>query len=192
MTPNNDLPVVLEPGSRSISTEEHRAEAPEAVRCYVITVSDTRTMATDKGGALIEDLLEAAGHTVIGRRIVRDEVRPIADAVTIASDGPDDPEVIVITGGSGIGNRDCTPEAVEPLLNKVMPGFGEVFRILSYQEVGAATILSRSLAGVMGRTLVFVLPGSTNAVKLAMDKIIVPELGHLVREIRPERREFSF
>lgn len=193
MTYNSEIPaVLLEPGHRSVSTEEHRAEAPEAVRCYVLTVSDTRTIETDKGGALIEQLLTAAGHRVTGRRIVRDEIRSIGDAVTLASDGVDDPEVIIVTGGSGIGARDCTPEALRPLLTKEMPGFGEVFRVLSYGEVGAATILSRAFAGVMGRTLVFALPGSTNAVKLAMTKLIVPELGHLIREVRPERRAIDF
>lgn len=175
----------------SASTQAHRAQAPDDVRCFVLTVSDTRSIQDDLGGALIEELLEAANHVVTGRRVVRDDVDDIAGAVELASHGMDDPEVIIITGGSGIGSRDCTPEAVRPLLSKEMPGFGEVFRMLSWQEVGAATILSRAFAGVMGRTLVFVLPGSVHAVRLAIEKVILPELGHFVREVRPERRSYD-
>lgn len=176
-------------GRQSASTEAHRAEAPDAVRCFVITVSDTRTEATDRGGALIRELLEAGGHSVIGYHLVRDEQETITQAVRAVVDGIDDPEAICVTGGSGIGQRDVTPEALRPLLTKEMPGFGEVFRMLSWHEVGPATMLSRAFAGVIGRTLLFVLPGSTNAVRLAMEKLIVPELGHLVREVRPERRK---
>jgi molybdenum cofactor biosynthesis protein B len=120
---------------------------------------------------------------------VRDEGDLISAAATEAINGINDPEVLIVTGGSGIGPRDVTPEALRPLLTKEMPGFGEVFRVLSWDEVGAAAMLSRAFAGVMGRTLLFVLPGSTNAVRLAMEKLIVPELGHLVREVRPERRQ---
>jgi molybdenum cofactor biosynthesis protein B len=133
-------------------------------------------------------MLAQAGHTICGRRVVRDDTVSIASAVEIASEGMDDPEVIVITGGTGITSRDRTPEAVRPLLSKEMPGFGEVFRQLSWDEVGPASVLSRAFAGVMGRTLIFALPGSVNAVRLAMDKLIVPELGHFAREVRPEHR----
>ncbi|MDF2441680.1 MAG: molybdopterin adenylyltransferase [Abditibacteriota bacterium] len=187
---NQKLDNVLpeQPGQRSASTEQHRSEAPEMVRCFVLTVSDTRTEADDRGGALIKELLQAAGHELVGYRVVRDEMDAIRDAVTTARDGISDPDVIVVTGGSGIGTRDVSPEALRPLLTKEMPGFGEVFRMLSWHEVGPATMLSRAFAGVCGRTLLFVLPGSTNAVRLAMEQLIVPELGHLVREIRPERR----
>lgn len=175
-------------GERSESTTAHRAEAPTGVRCYVLTVSDTRTEDNDEGGVLIQELLQAAQHKIVGYRVVRDEKVAIAEAVRIATDGIDDPEVICVTGGSGISARDVTPEALRPLITKELPGFGEVFRMLSWQEVGPATVLSRAFAGVMGRTLLFVLPGSPNAVRLAMEKIIVPELGHFVREVRPERR----
>src|SRR4028119_2170240 len=112
----------------------------------------------------------------------------IAEALRTAIDCSSDPEVVCVTGGSGIGGRDVTPEALCPLITKEMPGFGEIFRMLSWQEVGPATMLSRAFAGVIGRTLLFVLPGSTNAVRLAMEKLIVPELGHLGRAARPERR----
>lgn len=187
---DNTLPVRpdLEAGHASASTEEHRAQAPDSVRCFVLTVSDTRTESDDRGGALIREILTANGHEIVGYRIVRDEKVEIEQAVRDASEGIRDPEAIVVTGGSGIGPRDVTPDALKPLLTKEMPGFGEVFRVLSFHEVGAATMLSRAFAGVMGRTLLFVLPGSTNAVRLAMEKLIAPELGHLVREIRPERR----
>ena len=172
---------------QSQSTNEHRAQAPDSVRVAVIVVSDTRTLETDKGGLLIEELLEAAGHEIASRQVVRDDLEAIkgvaADAIS------SDSEVVILTGGSGIGPRDVTPEAIRPMLTRELPGFGEVFRVLSFEQVGAATMLSRAFAGVAGRTLVFVLPGSTNAVQLAMEKLIVPEIGHLVREVRPERRK---
>ena len=173
----------------SLSTEEHRAESPGKVRCFVLTVSDSRDAESDTSGYLIRDFLENAGHAVVGSQIVRDEESAIREAVQTATNGIFDPEIIIVTGGSGIGARDVSPEALRPLLTKELPGFGEIFRVLSFQEVGAAAMLSRAFAGVAGRTLLFVLPGSTNAVKLAMNRIIVPELGHLVREVRPERRE---
>jgi molybdenum cofactor biosynthesis protein B len=189
LLPAQDGDRASEPGRRSASTEEHRAEAPASVRCAILTVSDTRTVENDRGGSLIRELLEAAAHHVVQHAIVRDDQDAIAGAVRAALDGVHDPEVVCITGGSGIGARDVTPEAVRPLLTKEMPGFGEVFRMLSWQEVGPATMLSRAFAGAAGHTLIFVLPGSTNAVRLALEKLIVPELGHLVRELRPDRRE---
>lgn len=171
-------------GHKSASTEEHRAQAPDVVACFVLTVSDTRTLETDKGGALIEELLTQAGHIVTERQVVRDEISLIEQAVRDAMNGVSEPDAIIVTGGSGISNRDVSPEALRPLLTKEMPGFGEVFRMLSWEEVGPATMLSRAFAGVIGGTLLFVLPGSTDAVRLAMEKLIVPELGHLVREAK--------
>ena len=182
-------PAHAESGHKSASTESHREEAPATVRCFVLVVSDTRTLESDKGGALIEEMLEAGGHEVVSRQIVRDETESIRGAVEQAMCGQSAPEAIIVTGGSGIGPRDVTPEALRPLLTKELPGFGEVFRVLSFEEVGAATMLSRAFAGLMGRTLLFVLPGSTNAVKLAMEKLIAPEISHLVREVRPESRK---
>ncbi len=169
-------------GHKSSSTEEHRAQAPDSVKCFVLTVSDTRTLETDKGGALIEELLSNAGHQISAREVVRDETSLIEQSVRDAMNGVAEPDAIIVTGGSGISSRDVSPEALRPLLTKEMPGFGEVFRLLSWEEVGPATMLSRAFAGVIGGTLLFVLPGSTNAVRLAMEKLIVPELGHLVRE----------
>ena len=169
-------------GHKSASTEQHRAQSPDVVKCFVLTVSDTRTLETDKGGALIEELLLASSHVVTAREVVRDETALIEQAVRDAMNGVAQPDAIIVTGGSGISSRDVSPEALRPLLTKEMPGFGEVFRMLSWEEVGPATMLSRAFAGVIGGTLLFVLPGSTNAVRLAMEKLIVPELGHLVRE----------
>lgn len=171
----------------SASTQQHRAEAPDSVCVSVLVVSDTRTLDSDKGGLLIEELLEEAGHIVASRQIVRDDIEALKTATNDALQS--EAEVVILTGGSGIGPRDITPEAVRPMLTKELPGFGEVFRVLSFQEVGSATMLSRAFAGVVGRTLIFVLPGSTNAVSLAMKKLILPEIGHLVREVRPERRK---
>lgn len=184
-----DAAPVEEETSDVSPVEQHRAQAPHSVRCFVLTVSDTRHENTDRGGPLIREILGKHDHQISGSQIVRDEKEEIASAVRAAIEGIDDPEVVIITGGTGIGERDVTPEAIEPLLTKHLPGFGEVFRVLSYQEIGAATMLSRAFAGVIGRTLVFALPGSPNAVRLAMEKLVAPELGHLVREIRPERRQ---
>jgi molybdopterin adenylyltransferase len=186
---DNELPVRPDlAGAASASTQEHRAQAPTSVRCFVLTVSDTRRENNDRGGALIREILQAHGHEIVGSLIVRDDKNEIERAVRAAIEGIADPDAVIVTGGTGIGERDVTPEAIETLLTKHLPGFGEVFRVLSYQEIGAATMLSRAFAGVMGRTLLFALPGSPNAVRLAMEKLVAPELGHLVREVRPERR----
>ena len=185
---DNQLPVRPDLQEDSPTTE-HRAQAPESVRCFIITVSDTRSANEDRGGPLIRETLEAHGHQVSGALVVRDEKREIEEAVRAAIEGVVGSEAIVLTGGTGIGERDVTPEAIQPLLTKHLPGFGEVFRTLSYQEIGAATMLSRAFAGIIGRTLVFALPGSPNAVRLAMEKLVAPEIGHLVREVRPERRQ---
>lgn len=176
---------------QSPSTQEHRAQAPASVRCFVVTVSDTRTPETDQGGALIGELLQNAGHIVVAREIVPDVENQIAGIVRAAIYHISEPEAIILTGGSGIGPRDVTPEALRPLLSKELPGFGEIFRALSFAEIGSASMLSRAFAGVLGRTLIFALPGSKSAVRLAMEKLIIPELGHLVRETRPERRRLE-
>jgi molybdenum cofactor biosynthesis protein B len=151
------------------------------VRCFVLTISDTRSEAEDTGGAAIVEALTAAGHVVTGRRILRDDPGPVADAVRSASVSAD---VIITTGGTGITSRDSTFEAIAGLLDKRLDGFGELFRMLSYQEIGAAAMLSRACAGTIRRTAVFSLPGSEKAVRLAMEKLIIPEIGHIVRELR--------
>jgi molybdenum cofactor biosynthesis protein B len=166
----------------SPSVAEHRAAAPEAVRCAVLTVSDTRTVETDASGALIQELLEAAGHVVVDYRIVADEPDTIR---AVAGEWAERPAVqaILSNGGTGIAGRDTTYDALAALLEKRLDGFGELFRMLSYEEIGAAAMLSRAVAGVYRGRLVVAMPGSRNAVRLAMTRLIVPELGHLVYEI---------
>lgn len=167
----------------STSTKEHRDAAPNQLTYAVITVSDTRTIETDTSGALIVERMDGAGHQLLNRRIVADEPADICAAVGQLCAAPN-LDVILATGGTGISPRDQTPEAIQPLLDIEIPGFGEMFRVLSFEEIGAATMLSRAMAGRIGRVLVFCLPGSSNAVKLAMDKLLVPELPHLVHHSR--------
>jgi molybdenum cofactor biosynthesis protein B len=159
----------------------HRQDAPVDVPTVIVTVSDTRTLETDSGGALVEALLGQANHAVVGRRIVPDEPEAIRNALDQAI-ADSDSRAIVFTGGTGIAPRDVTPDTVEPELDRVIPGFGELFRMLSYEEIGSAAILSRALAGLKQGKVVFVIPGSRGAVQLAMEKLIVPELGHLAGE----------
>jgi molybdenum cofactor biosynthesis protein B len=167
--------------SRSVS--EHRADAPQALNLAVMTVSDTRTTETDTSGALIVAMAEAAGHRVLERVIVPDE----PDRMTPLLRGyasRDELHAILVTGGTGISPRDQTYETVTALLTKPLPGYGELFRMLSYAEIGPACILSRAVGGLIGPSVVLVMPGSRAAVELAMSKIILPELPHLVREAR--------
>lgn len=159
----------------------HRRAAPDHVATAVITVSDTRTIETDTGGALVVQHLEAAGHPVASREIVADEPDQIAAAVSCALEA-DGVRAIILTGGTGVAPRDVTPDTVEPLLDRIVPGFGELFRQLSYADIGSAAILSRALAGLARGRVVFVIPGSRGAVQLAMEKLILPELGHLAGE----------
>jgi molybdenum cofactor biosynthesis protein B len=167
----------------SPSAKQHRAAAPASVACAALTVSDTRTLADDKSGALIVELLEAAGHRVVERAIVRDEPTDVAAFATkLAASAA--VEAILITGGTGIAARDSTPEALRGLFAKELPGFGELFRMLSFQEIGSAAMLSRALGGIAGGKLLFALPGSTAAVELAMTRLILPELAHLLNELR--------
>ncbi|HVJ21994.1 MAG TPA: molybdenum cofactor biosynthesis protein B [Polyangiaceae bacterium] len=141
----------------------------------VATVSDTRTLETDTSGALAEDTLRAAGHRLLERRVVRDDVGEIRALLASFIDARA-ADVVIVTGGTGLTARDVTPEALAALVTKPIPGFGELFRSLSYAEIGAATIQSRAEAALCGRALVFALPGSTAAVRLALEKIIVPQL----------------
>jgi molybdenum cofactor biosynthesis protein B len=161
---------------------DHKATSPASVRCYVLTISDTRTPADDTSGRAIAELLEANGHQVSGRGIVRDD--PDAIRATLAQQ-LDDPsaQVLITTGGTGITSRDSTYEVVCNLLDKRLDGFGELFRMLSYEEIGPSAMLSRACAGTAMGRIVVSLPGSENAVRLAMTKLILPELGHLVREL---------
>ena len=161
--------------------EEHRATAPARVRVYILTISDTRTSATDTGGAAIAALLEESGHEVVAREIVRDEPAAVR-AHVLAHLDDDRVQAIITTGGTGISARDTTLEAITGLLEKRLDGFGELFRMLSYEQIGAAAMLSRACAGMARRKIIIALPGSEHAVRLAMTKLVLPELGHLVRE----------
>ncbi|MDE3839905.1 molybdenum cofactor biosynthesis protein [Bacillus methanolicus] len=169
-----------------MSTTEHKKEAPRKVKCKVITVSDTRDKQTDKSGKLMIELLEGAGHLIIDYVIVKDEEIAIREEVLKGCQNPDI-DVILTNGGTGIAKRDVTIETVSSLFDKEITGFGELFRMLSYQEdIGSAAILSRAVAGVIKDKAVFSTPGSTGAVRLAMNKLILPELGHVVRELRKD------
>lgn len=164
----------------------HRQAAPEDVATAVVTVSDTRDLASDTGGQLVEAMLREAGHSVVGRRVVKDEPAAIGEALSAALLEPA-VRAVIFTGGTGIAPRDVTPETIEPRLERVIPGFGELFRMLSYADIGSAALLSRALAGLAGGKVVFVIPGSRGAVRLALEKLILPELGHLAGEARKTR-----
>lgn len=166
-------------------TEHKHLSSNTPVRCAVVTVSDTRDEATDRSGALMRQRLADAGHEVIAYRIAPDDpvvVGALLDELAAEA------EVVLLNGGTGISRRDRTYEAVAAKLEKTLPGFGELFRMLSYQEIGAGAMLSRATAGVYRDTLIFSTPGSTNAVALAMDRLILPELKHLVWELLRQSR----
>jgi molybdopterin adenylyltransferase len=167
----------------SESVHKHRGSAPEYVRVAVLTISDTRTPETDTGGDTIEELMRDAGHEVVGRDIVKDDAARIrAEIVDLLARS--DVDAVITTGGTGISARDTTYEVVERMLDKKLDGFGEIFRVLSYEEIGAAAILSRAVAGAVGAKLVACLPGSRNAVRLAVEKLLVPETAHIVFELK--------
>jgi len=163
-----------------VSSSEHRKDAPRNLRCFVLTISDSRTGATDTSGNALVEALTAAGHQVVGRQTVRDEPALVREFVLTHAP---DAQVIITTGGTGITSRDTTYEAISGLLEKRLDGFGELFRMLSYEEIGSAAMLSRACAGTIGRTIIFALPGSPHAVALAMNKLILPEMGHVIREL---------
>jgi molybdenum cofactor biosynthesis protein B len=158
---------------------DHREQAPRAIACYVVTCSDTRTPADDRSGAAIRELLAAHHHRVTGSIVVKDDPKAIAEVLErIARDAGT--QAVILTGGTGLSSRDSTFEAVDRLLEKRIDGFGELFRWLSFQEIGPAAMLSRATAGLYRGKIVFSLPGSEGAVRLALDKLILPELGHAV------------
>ena len=156
---------------------EHKEHAPTSVRCGVITSSDSRTPETDDSGRLIKDLLLKAGHTVLFYAVVKDDAKAIADAVEQASWTCD---AVITNGGTGLGRRDVTIPALAPHFERTVPGFGELFRRLSYDTIGSAAWLSGAAAGVYHGRLVFCLPGSPDACRLALEKLILPELPHAV------------
>ncbi|MBO3459330.1 MogA/MoaB family molybdenum cofactor biosynthesis protein [Aetokthonos hydrillicola Thurmond2011] len=161
----------------------HPDAAGITVTCAIVTVSDTRSIETDKSGQLIQQLLQDAKHTIEAYTIVKDEPADIKQQVEALSKN-ESVDVIIFNGGTGIAPRDTTYDAIEQLLEKTLPGFGELFRFLSYQEIGSRAIASRAVAGVYQQKLIFSVPGSSNAVKLAMEKLILPELAHLVSQLR--------
>jgi molybdenum cofactor biosynthesis protein B len=164
-----------------VSSEEHKAAAPARVRAFVLTVSDTRTGDNDTAGSAICEMLNAAGHHVAGKAIEKDEPARVAELVRQhAVIG--DVDAIITTGGTGLTSRDSTFEAIDALLTKRLPGFGELFRMLSYQDIGSAAMMSRACAGTIGKVVVISLPGSEQAVRLAMTKLVIPELTHLVQQ----------
>jgi molybdenum cofactor biosynthesis protein B len=165
-----------------MGAEEHRQQARQPVTCAVITVSDTRTETTDTSGRTIRERLEQAGHRVTFYAIIKDEPTEIRQLLQTLASGAE-VQAVLLNGGTGISRRDTTYEAVVALLDKQLDGFGELFRMLSYHEVGAAAMLSRAVAGTYRHLVIFSTPGSTGAVRLAMDKLIVPELSHLVWEV---------
>jgi molybdenum cofactor biosynthesis protein B len=167
----------------SPSTEAHRQEAPRTVNTAVLTISDTRTKEDDRSGETIRQNLLWRGHEVVAYEIVPDDPARIQETLT-AWIADEQVEAIITNGGTGIAGRDNTFDTISALLEKRLDGFGEIFRMLSFQEIGAAAMLSRAIAGVASGTAIFSTPGSSNAVKLAMEKLIGPELGHVVHEIR--------
>lgn len=166
-----------------MSTEEHRQQSPRNLGFEIVTVSDTRTRSTDESGTQIRRLIVEAGHRVEGSAIVPDEIAAIQETVRgmLRARGTD---VIVLTGGTGFSPRDRTVEAVAPLFDRPIEGFGELFRMLSFEQVGAAAMLSRACAGVVKEKAVYALPGSTKAVTLAMTRLVLPEVGHLLGQLR--------
>ena len=162
---------------------EHKAQAPASVACSVLTVSDSRAPDTDTSGRAIREMLEGAGHVVTDHAIVQDEPERVTAHVRAQLADPRT-QVIITTGGTGVTPRDGTFEAIDGLLEKRLDGFGELFRMLSFPEIGAAAMLSRATAGTVSRKAIFVLPGSETAVRLAMTRLILPELGHLVQQLR--------
>ncbi len=166
-----------------MSESEHKAAAPVRVACFVLTVSDTRTTANDASGNAIAELLATAGHSVADRAIVKDEPADVSQVISNQLSRPD-VDVIITTGGTGLTSRDSTYEAIVALLEKTLDGFGVLFRMLSYHDIGPAAMLSRAVAGTARGKVIVALPGSEGAVRLGMTKLLIPELGHLVQQVR--------
>ncbi len=170
-----------------MSVHKHRESAPDRVRIAILTISDTRTPETDTGGDTVDELMRGAGHEIVQRAIVRDEVSSIR-TMLVDLLARSDVDAVITTGGTGISDRDTTYEVVDGMLEKKLDGFGEIFRMLSYEKIGAAAVLSRCVAGAVGTKFVASLPGSRNAVRLAVEKLLVPELAHVVFELRKHEK----
>jgi molybdopterin adenylyltransferase len=160
--------------------EEHKIRAPSTVGCMVITVSDTRSPETDLSGRLIQELLQREGHTMMSYSLIRNEPSQIKELLRNAPAGV---EAVILTGGTGLSKRDNTHDVVSALFEKKLEGFGELFRALSYAEIGSAAIMSRASAGIYHGRVIFSLPGSETAVRLALEKLVLPELGHIIHEL---------
>jgi molybdenum cofactor biosynthesis protein B len=170
----------------TMGLEQHRREGEGSLGVFVLTVSDTRGEATDRGGPVLVEGLTAAGHRLAGRDWVADEPETIRSRVVEACGEPE-VDAVFVTGGTGLAARDQTPEALEPLFDPAIPGFGELFRALSFREIGSAAMLSRASAGVVAGRVVALLPGSPRALELAVRELLVPELGHLCAQARTRR-----
>ena len=166
-----------------MTVEEHKAKSVKNVKCFVVTVSDTRNVSTDHSGQLIKELLATEGHEVLGYRIVKDDPTEVEDLLRQVL-SRDDLEAVLLTGGTGISPRDGTYEVVSRLLDKQISGFGEIFRFLSYQDIGSSAVMSRAQAGVAAGKVVVSLPGSRGAVDLGMRRLVLPELGHMVSQVQ--------
>ncbi|NIO07084.1 MAG: molybdenum cofactor biosynthesis protein [Deltaproteobacteria bacterium] len=166
-----------------MAVHEHKEKAPAKVNVMVITVSDTRDEKTDQSGQLIKEMLSGAGHRITGYHIVKDEPTEI-DTLLRGALAREGLEAIILNGGTGIAPRDGTYEVVDRLFQKKLDGFGEIFRFLSYQDIGPAAIMSRACAGICGNKVMISLPGSRGAVQLAMERLVLPELGHMVSQLR--------
>ena len=169
-----------------MAVTEHKGKAHRAVRCAIITVSDTRTEETDTSGRRIKELLAAHDHPVVAYQILKDEPEQITAAVQVLLERSD-VDAIITSGGTGIAPRDTTFEAIQGLLEKEITGFGEMFRMLSYEDIGTSAMLTRATAGVANGKVIVSLPGSTGAVELGMSKLVLPELGHMMFLLRGER-----
>lgn len=168
-----------------MATPPHPDTVDFSVVCAVLTVSDTRTVETDRSGQLIQQLLAAAFHQVVAYVLIKDEPEQIQSQIERWSQ-MNNLDAIILNGGTGIAPRDTTYDAIEALLEKTLPGFGELFRWLSFQEIGSRAIASRAIAGTYRGKLIFSIPGSSNAVSLAMQKLILPEIKHLVRQLKTQ------
>lgn len=165
-----------------MSVHAHREEAPRRIRFAALTISDTRTLETDESGKLLVELVEFAGHAATARALCRDEPGQVIELVRDACARPD-VDAVVLTGGTGLTRRDTTFEALSEIYRPALPGFGELFRMLSFEEIGAASMLSRASAGIVDGKPVFSLPGSRAAVRLGMERLILPEAGHLLAQL---------
>jgi molybdenum cofactor biosynthesis protein B len=165
-----------------VSYREHKKGSPQSVNCAVLIISDSRTEQTDESGKFLKQALSQNGHQVIAYAILKNDSEAIERKIRELL-SQDELQVIITSGGTGISHRDVTVETVSSIMEKKLDGFGELFRSLSYQEIGTASIMSRAVAGVIGGKIIICIPGSLGAAKLAIDKIILPEIGHMVREV---------